>query len=195
MNIFWKRKRPCFPNWKYEKKWRKRWTIRGKNGQITTAEGVRDRFLEKKKATLLQRGRLTARLQREADRELKKITSSGEMKSDCIRIYIVRKVLNVAINPFRAAFFFLRARNTYVVRKLKKIAYVSLLGEMKSECIRIYVVRKVLNVAIRAPSELCGFFFEIKERLAQKLKRLHTFHSQGNLQKKKRKMDHLSFRY
>ena len=52
----------------------------------------------------------------------------------------------MVISPFRTAFF-LRAKNAYVVWKLKKIAYVSLYGEMKSECIRIYIVRKV-NVAI-----------------------------------------------
>ena len=37
-------------------------------------------------------------------------------------------------------------------RELKKIAYVSFSEEMKSECIPIYIVRKVLNVA-STPSE------------------------------------------
>ena len=41
-----------------------------------------------------------------------------KLKSKYIRIYVVRKV-NVAINPFRAAFF-LRARNAYVARRFKK---------------------------------------------------------------------------
>ena len=79
-------------------------------------------------------------------RKLKKIglhLLSGEMRSECIRIYIVRNVLNVAINPFRAAFFVSKER---LARKLKKIPYVSFSGEMKSECIRIYIVRKVNGV-------------------------------------------------
>ena len=87
-------------------------------------------------------------------RKLKKIayiSFSGEMKSKCIRKYIDRRVLNVVINPFTAAFFFFFfffERKERFARKWEKIAYLSFSGEMKSECIRIFIVRKVLNVAI-----------------------------------------------
>ena len=54
--------------------------------------------------------------------------------------------------------FFLRATNAYVARKLKEIANVSFSGEMKTECIWIYIVPKV-NVTIN-PFRATFFFWE-----------------------------------
>ena len=112
--------------------------------------------------------------------KLKKIAYvwfSGEMKSECIRIYVVGKI-NMAINSFRAAFilrgrnallgnwranvfkyvlsgkatwrsttselhfyyFFFFERKDHLSWKFKKLAYVSYSGEMRTKCIRIYIV-------------------------------------------------------
>ena len=89
---------------------------------------------------------------------------SGEMRSKCIRIYIVRNVLNVAINLFRAAFFVSKER---LARKFKKIPYVSFSGKMKSECIRIYIVRKVNGVG--QPLKSHGIW---EEHVTWKLKKI-----------------------
>ena len=71
--------------------------------------------------------------------ESKERLRSSEIKEDCLRfilwgneelyLNIVRRV-NVAINPSKS--LVLRAKNGYVARKLKKIAYVLFSGEMKS---------------------------------------------------------------
>ena len=77
-----------------------------------------------------------------------------KLKSECIRIYIVRKV-NVAINPFRAAFFFERK---------ERFAW-----KLKSECFRIYILQKA-NMAIN-PFR-AAVFFENRECPSRKLKKI-----------------------
>ena len=52
-----------------------------------------------------KRGRTTLLLKKEADCKLKKMASSGEMKSECIQIYTVRKVLIMASTPSELPFF------------------------------------------------------------------------------------------
>ena len=104
--------------------------------------------------TTSERGLLTTLLQREADRELKKISSYGEVKSECIQIYVVQKI-NVEINPFRAAGFFLRGRN-------------ALLGNWRANVFEYILSGK--STWLSTPSELCVcFFFEKKECFAWKL--------------------------
>ena len=65
-------------------------------------------------------------------------TLHSEIEEDCV-CFVIQKV-NVAINPFRAEFFL--GSKERLAWKLNKIAYLSLSGEIKSECIR-YIIRKV----------------------------------------------------
>ena len=66
---------------------------------------------------------------------------SGEMKSECIRIYYLES--QCGDQPLQSCGFW----EEHFTWKLKKIEYVSFSEVMKSECIRIYIVWKVLNVA------------------------------------------------
>ena len=65
-------------------------------------------------------------------------------------------------------FFFQRESKERLAQKLKKIAYVSLSGEMKKKGIWIYIVRKV-NVVIK-PFRAVFFFWE--QRKARKLNKI-----------------------
>ena len=66
------------------------------------------------------------------------VSLSGEVKTKCIRMCIVRKI-NVTINPFRAAFFFFFEGKDHFALKLKTIAYVSLLGKEERMYSNIFI--------------------------------------------------------
>ena len=73
---------------------------------------------------------------------------------------------------------FLREKNAYVARKLKKIAYILLLGEMKTECIRIYCPERQ-----RGDQSLqsCVFLIAKNAYVAGKLKKIAVrFALRGN---------------
>ena len=76
----------------------------------------------------------------------------------------------MAINPFRAVCVFENRERPS--RKLKKIAYVSFSGEMKSECIRIYNCPESQHGDQPLQSCFFFFFFESRERPSQKLKKI-----------------------
>ena len=105
--------------------------------------------------------RTTMWLQREADHELKKIASSGERfrsrgkwSVNVFEYILSRRSSTWWSTPSELRFFF--ESKECLARKLKKIAYVSLSGEMKSECIRIYISRRS-SMCRSTPSELCFF--------------------------------------
>ena len=101
-------------------------------------------------------------------KKIEYVSFSEEMKSECIRIYIVRNVLKVASTPSMLHFwgFFFESKE-HLAWKFKKIEYISFSGEMKSECIQLYIVRKVKSVEQLLQSH--GFW---EEHFTWKLKKI-----------------------